>query len=726
MCRAFDRAWSHGVGRPPIAEFLEETSSELRPLVFVELVAVDWERRLDAGETPDIDEYRLEFIEFAGLLDEFDLGQLTATRVGGSNEQTPTRVIGQSQTGDLPEFVGEFRIVKELGRGGMGIVFAAHQQSLDRMVALKILPSAIARDTKLRERFKREASATARLRHPNIAPVHGFGQHGDIHYFAMDLIDGVTLSLRRRSWTDSPGDAEGSVPREMFRDCDEDKPLEELEVLADLNNSRRYDLIAQIGKQAAEALDYAHSNGVLHRDVKPSNLMLDQNGHVWLMDFGLVVGMEESSDLTETGEIPGTLQFMPPESLQGGEADVRSDVYSLGLTLYELLALRPAFDANQRSKLWHQTLTESPVPARQVHSAIPLDLDTIVRKATERNPEQRYSSAMELAEDLGRFLENRPIKARRVSLIGRAWRWCRRRPPQAGLTVSIVTGLCIALGAVFWNQQVKVESSRFLNSRALSILNESLQSQPHMAMTGTGFSASDIESTQRSLALIRQAAMLLDGGEVEASVSRRVRSQVISLENKLRKQRLFNQLEEIQLESRLLNVRFGVTNWGTVSVDEMYSERLAAWNLHVDQPPEILARRLQELEPEILYEITIALNHWYMTTFPLYQSPGRNVSPHQDWLAELLDHVDHDAWRTRFRAALYSKDRSSIIQAFTEIDLSSQDTRIIAFASNCEDSLADARDRILADAVEKYPLDFWLNQTIAMQSVIFSQHEKAI
>ena len=200
--------------------------------------------------------------------------------------------------------------------------------------------------------------------------------------------------------------------------------------------------VARIGVQVAEALAHAHGQGILHRDIKPSNLLLDRDGNVWVADFGLAKAIG-TDDLTHTGDIVGTVRYMAPERFHGA-GDARADIYALGLTLYELLALRPAFEEKDRASLIRQVTQEDPPRLRKLNRAVPADFETIVHKAIAREPGQRYASAKALAEDLNRFIDGRPIQARRVSVPERAWRWCRRNPWLAGLSAALVLALVAA------------------------------------------------------------------------------------------------------------------------------------------------------------------------------------------------------------------------------------------------------------------------------------------
>ena len=206
--------------------------------------------------------------------------------------------------------------------------------------------------------------------------------------------------------------------------------------------------VARIGVQVADALEYAHKQGVLHRDIKPSNLLLDTQGTVWVTDFGLAKA-DDQQNLTHTGDILGTLRYMPPEAFEG-KTDARSDVYSLGLTLYELLAFRPAFDEKERNRLIKQVTHEEPPRLGKLNRQVPRDLETIVHKAIDRTRGSATPTAGELADDLQRFLEDEPIQARRVSPTERLWRWCRRNPVVAGLAAALVLVFLLGFAGVAW------------------------------------------------------------------------------------------------------------------------------------------------------------------------------------------------------------------------------------------------------------------------------------
>ena len=301
------------------------------------------------------------------------------------------------------------------------------------MLRVKVLRAHAWLDPQRLQRFQREATAVARLHHTNIVPVYGVGEQDGLHYFVMQFIEGQGLN-----------DVLEQLKKDRLSQIKRLAPLAGLPQGSGLTGSgwAYYQSVARIGVQVAEALDYAARQGVLHRDIKPANLLLDKAGQVWVMDFGLAK-LTDSDDLTQTGDLIGTLRYMAPERFQNC-SDAHSDIYSLGLSLYELLTFQPAFEEVDRSQLIASILREVPTRPRRLNPEIPRDLETIVLKATVHEPQGRYASAGEMAEDLRRFLADRPIRARRSSALEKVSRWCRRNPLVASLSAAILL-LLVAL-----------------------------------------------------------------------------------------------------------------------------------------------------------------------------------------------------------------------------------------------------------------------------------------
>ncbi|HPM81059.1 MAG TPA: serine/threonine-protein kinase [Candidatus Anammoximicrobium sp.] len=326
--------------------------------------------------------------------------------------------------------LGDYRLVREVGRGGMGVVYEAEQVSLGRRVALKVLPFAAVMDEKQLARFTNEARAAAQLNHPNIVPVYGVGKERGVHYFSMQFIDGQALDRliqeqreRRAGEKETRAAAAVSTPKEAPSAWTGDSSLGG----SSLRDREYYRAAARLGVQAAEALHHAHEMGVVHRDIKPSNLLLDSKGKLWITDFGLA-RVSADTNLTLSGAVLGTARYMSPEQASGKThlVDHRADIYALGITLYELLTLRPAFDASSPQQFLRQIERDDPTPPRRLNPAIPADLETVIQKATAKQRESRYETAAELAEDLRRFLEGRPTLARRPTLRDRFRKWTHR------------------------------------------------------------------------------------------------------------------------------------------------------------------------------------------------------------------------------------------------------------------------------------------------------------
>jgi eukaryotic-like serine/threonine-protein kinase len=463
---------------------MSHTDSEADPLADLAQEFADRYRR---GERPSLSEYARRYPEHAERIRQIFPAMVAMERLGSAEEWSGTAAGAYRRPEPPLDRLGEYRILRELARGGMGVVYEAVQESLGRHVALKVLPfHRLVRESQL-ERFRREARAAARLHHSNIVPVFGVGESDGVHYYAMQYIQGQNLEvvlqevrrlrgLPAESWGTStrPSDLGTSLARELLSggldravavepDATEVRAAPVASVgssptivdpagpgsgseLAAQPEIQYIRSVARIGLQVAEALDYAHHQGVLHRDIKPANILLDTQGTAWVTDFGLAKA-DDSVALTNQGDIVGTLRYMAPERF-GGRADRRSDVYGLGLTLYEMLTLRSAFDSSDRARLMERILHVEPPRPRRVDPRIPRDVETIVLKAMAKEPGRRYAGASALAEDLRRFLADRPIQARRTPAWEHAWRFCRRN---RGLAASLaVAASLVAALVVFW------------------------------------------------------------------------------------------------------------------------------------------------------------------------------------------------------------------------------------------------------------------------------------
>jgi serine/threonine protein kinase len=403
-------------------------------------------QRLESGESPDAEQL---LHQHPGIADRLRscLESLQLVEHAAGELSKPTLVEGIPH---CDRALGDFRLVREIGRGGMGVVYEAEQVSLGRHVAVKVLPFAAILDDRHLRRFKNEAHAAALLKHPNIVSVYGVGCERGVHYFAMELIDGWSLAEAIRHLQRS---GEGARDDKTSAYA-ETTPIASLSTEYSQRSHEYFRSVAQLGVQVAEALDYAHREGVIHRDIKPSNLLLGARGDLWISDFGLAQ-IQSDHNLTMTGDLVGTLRYMSPEQAAGRKLlDHRTDIYSLGVTLYELLTLRPAFPSEQRQELLRQVIESQPRPPRSINGGVPKDLETIVLKAISREPESRYDTAAELAEDLQRFLDQKPIQARRSGPIQQVWRWGKRNPTLASCITALAV-LLILVAVAGWTMAVR-------------------------------------------------------------------------------------------------------------------------------------------------------------------------------------------------------------------------------------------------------------------------------
>jgi eukaryotic-like serine/threonine-protein kinase len=433
----------------------------------------------------------------------------------------PLRKLSDScEEGPPPMRLGDYLIIRRIGSGGMGVVYEAEHESLKSRVALKVVHPRFRADPKYLRRFHAEARLAAGLHHTNIVSVFDYGDHDGVCYYAMQYIRGqpldhVLAGIRRLRDEETQADfipdpatlvavrtaspsarcspaIEGlltgryraAAPMvEAIRDSEPIEknhltPSQEARAIADraglaepvaaeppsaessslsaLSDLRYFREIARVGVQVADATEYAHRRGVLHRDIKPSNLLLDALGNVWVTDFGLAK-LEEGADQSLSRELVGTLRYMAPERLRG-KSDRSCDIYSLGATLYELLALRPPFEDSDQIRLVERIRNDSPLPLRKLEGRIPRDLETIVLKALAKDPKDRFCSAGELADELRRFVNGRPVQSRPVSVVEQLWRWCKRDPWLAGANIAaalltfVLAIVSSGAAVVYWKQ----------------------------------------------------------------------------------------------------------------------------------------------------------------------------------------------------------------------------------------------------------------------------------
>jgi len=382
--------------------------------------------------------------------------------------------------GKTLRYFGDYELLEEIARGGMGIVYKARQVSLNRIVAVKmILAGRLASPDEVR-RFR--AAAAASLQHPNIVPIHEVGDQEGQHYFSMEFVDGPNLA---------------QVVRE--------NPLP-------ATRATRY------VKTIAEAIQFAHERGVLHRDLKPSNVLLDPFDQPRVTDFGLAKQLTSDSQpstsdpqLTLTGQVLGAPSFVPPEQAAGRKEDVgpHSDVYALGAILYHLLTGRPPFAAETLQATLVQVLNNEPAPPRALNATIPHDLETICLKCLEKDPQRRYRTAKELAEELGRFQRGEPIHARPVGQMEKTWRWCGRNPALAGALATAVLLLVAGIIASTWQARrarTAEHEQALLRQRAEETLGQ-MELQRDRAVKAEKQATANAEETRAVLQFIKDKVL---------------------------------------------------------------------------------------------------------------------------------------------------------------------------------------------------------------------------
>jgi serine/threonine protein kinase len=438
--RAQRENWMSGQRTPALQWLRQYPVLASNPLLASEIVYHEFVLRQEQEESPEWEDYLREFPQYIRQLQLLYQADQIVEQALGTSTPTPYH----------PTPPEDYQLLEEIGRGGMAIVFKARQRSLDRIVALKMIRTGDHADADERRRFNREAQAVARLQHPNIVQIYEVGKADGQPFLALEFVHGQSLA-RHLNGTPLP-------PR----------------------------LAASLIEVLARAMHYAHGQGVVHRDLKPANILMSGQWRVnseeriiadaaahpqalklptlhssfptpKITDFGLAKRLDSGAD-TRSGAILGTPSYMAPEQVESGDRpiDLRTDVYGLGSILYELITGRAPFRAESPLRTLQQVVKYPPARPRHLNRAVPRDLETVCLKCLEKEPSRRYDSAEALAEDLRRFADGQPVRARPIGAIGRASRWCRRNPAAAGLIFAVAAGLVASL--LLWRQAVSNES----------------------------------------------------------------------------------------------------------------------------------------------------------------------------------------------------------------------------------------------------------------------------
>jgi serine/threonine protein kinase/Flp pilus assembly protein TadD len=730
----------------PVHAALEPTSEVIR-------ILEEYLEELEGGARLNPEELAARCPELAAplkaCLASLEFLQEAALSFRGRGQPVPpTSAENLSELGRL----GDFHLVREVGRGGMGVVYEAEQISLGRRVALKVLPFAAALDARQLQRFKNEAQAAACLHHTNIVPVFGVGCERGVHYYAMQFIEGLSLAeviadLRllvaegaKELTSGPPASASGVAPptgpnrREPGRQptpCNVQparaltRPAAALSTEWSNKSPTFFRTVAHLGVQAAEALEHAHQLGVVHRDIKPANLLVEtasplappgrgvggEGIRLWVTDFGLA-HCQGQAGLTVTGDLVGTLRYMSPEQAlaQPGGVDQRTDIYALGATLYELLTLEPAFNGRDRQELLRQIGFEEPRPVRRVNPAVPAELETIVLKALAKNPAERYPTARALADDLQRFVKDEPILARRPTLVRRAQRWARRhRPVVWSAAVALLVTLAGLAGSVGWVVRDQAARQAKVGADLQAAWEEAQRSRKEGKWV-------------QARAAAKRAEALLQDGPAEPALAGRVRALLRELAEEEADRRLIARIEAIRLLQAEVNVvenRFALER----AIPE-FRRAFGDYGLRADAltPAEAVAL-LRRRPPPVRGTLVAALEHWLILAH-------QEKAPEINWLERVLSTADSDPWRQRVRAARGRRDRQALEQLAREVKADAQPPEalvILDLVLRQRGAHASAV-ALLRRAQEAHPGDFWINHNlgIALQDCRPPQHEEAV
>jgi tetratricopeptide (TPR) repeat protein len=624
---------------------------------------------------PDLAEQLKVYLEQLDLLHEAAVRFRVAAPPGQAEMLPSLDSLGQ---------LGDFQLLREVARGGMGIVYEAEQISLRRRVALKVLPLAGALDPRRLQRFQNEARAAASLHHEHIIPVYAVGCERGVHFYAMQFIEGCSLAQLLKALR--PEDDQRTAPPpspipEGRRAAEAPTPLEASLSTepASPRGQPYYRRVAELIIQAALALEHAHSLGIVHRDVKPGNLLVDQVGKLWVGDFGLA-RLGADAGLTLSGDLLGTLRYMAPEQAlaRHGLVDHRADIYGLGATLYELLTLRSAVTGTERAEIVRQVAFEEAAPPRRFDRAIPMELETITLKCLAKNPGDRYPTAAELAEDLRRWQTDQPIRARRPAWRQVALQWTRRHKPVvwAVAAVLLVAVLCSGAAGVWWlEQRVSAEGE------ARALLREARRLH-------------EAEKWSEAINAVRHAQGVLAGVGTDPGLRKQAEELGRDLE-------MVTRLQEARL--RCAAVKDGDYDWEAGNA--AYAAALHWYGL------DLATLDLWEAEERlrrcsIRMQLVMALDDWADHQRRLKINGWKH-------LVAVTRLADPDPWRNRLRDALEAKNPTALEELLASAHSNPvAPATAVLLASLTWTTTAERTVVVLQQVQQRHPGDFWINEEL--------------
>jgi tetratricopeptide (TPR) repeat protein len=574
-------------------------------------------------------------------------------------------------------------------------------------VALKVLPFAATMDTRHLQRFQNEARAAASLEHPHIVPVYGVGCERGVHYYAMKFIEGQSLAAflqpQRAEAANGPDQPAGAGAVEA-KDQRANAPRAPDTTPAATARTKRasggpavFRQIAAWGIQAAEALEHAHGVGIVHRDIKPANLMIDDQGALWVTDFGLARTAADAG-LTRTGDLLGTLRYMSPEQAlaKHGLVDHRTDIYSLGAALYELLTGRPAIEGQERQEVFQRIADDEPPAPRTLNRAIPSELATVVLKMLAKEPAERYATAQQAADDLRRTLEDKPIRARRPSLAQRARRWARRHRRAVWATVVVAV---LASGIGLWYQQDRAER------RAEAAVREADQRRGAQQALAEARRLQGQARWPQARAVLAQA--LTQVGDAAPAELRQ------SLEQAQRDQELVARLDSIRRKKA--DIYENKLYWSKADRDYAATFREAGLLGDEGEEATVVAARIKG--SAVRLALVAALDDWAGTS----KDPRRRA-----WLLEVARRADPDPLRDRVRDPVIWDDARALAKLASKVDVGSLGPQLlVGLADRVRQTGGDAVP-LLTAAQARYPDDFLINVDLAMTHFMAEKWEKAV